>query len=219
MRESEARFRQLADAVPAIVWVANAAGEVLYLNSRWYAFSGLTEDQSLGYAWTSAVHPEDVDRVSEAWQHALSTKTAYAAEVRFRVADGAYRWFMARALPVCDSEGNVLRWFGNATDVDEAKRTENDLRKANAELEEFAFVASHDLQEPLRMVNIFTQLALKNANQDARTQEYVHFVRQGVSRMEQLIGDLLSYSRVIHSDDVPTGSPTSLPPCPKLSNH
>ena len=135
LRESEARFRQLADAVPAMVWVANAVGEVTYLNSRWYDFTGLTEEQSLGYAWTSAVHPEDIDRVAEAWQHSLSAKSAYATEFRFRGADGAFRWIMARALPVCDNEGNVLRWFGNATDIDEAKRTENDLRKANAELE------------------------------------------------------------------------------------
>jgi light-regulated signal transduction histidine kinase (bacteriophytochrome) len=105
--------------------------------------------------------------------------------------------------PVRDSAGTVVRWFGTSTDIDEQKQTEEALRRANSELEEFAYVASHDLQEPLRMVNIYSQMLLKRVEPglDPKLQEYAEYVRSGVKRMEGLIHDLLTYSRVTNAED------------------
>ena len=201
LRESEGRFRQLSDAVPAFVWVTNGDGSLAYFNSRWYEYTGLTVEQSMGTGWVQALHPDDVDRVLQCWNTARAEATPYVVECRYRSAAGEYRWYMARALPASDGEGRVTRWFGTSTDVEDAKRAEDKLRKANAELEEFAYVASHDLQEPLRMVHAYTQLLLRQPDPRPEAIQYGEYIRQGVRRMEQLIHDLLSYSRTIHADE------------------
>jgi light-regulated signal transduction histidine kinase (bacteriophytochrome) len=105
--------------------------------------------------------------------------------------------------PVRDSLGTVVRSFGTNTDIDDQQRSEDALRRANCELEEFAYVASHDLQEPLRMVNVYTQLLLKRLGPQGATplQEYADYVGAGVKRMDVLIRDLLTYSRITHTDD------------------
>ncbi|MEO8052614.1 MAG: ATP-binding protein, partial [Acidobacteriota bacterium] len=122
-------------------------------------------------------------------------------------ADGEYRSFLTLVTPVKDIEGRVLRWIGTNTDVTDQRRTEEELRKANRELEEFAYVASHDLQEPLRMVNIYTQMILKKVGQeDSDLQLYARFVQQGVVRMETLIRDLLAFSRTVHQDQMTTAT-------------
>ena len=107
-------------------------------------------------------------------------------------------------------EGKVLRWVGTCTDIDDQKENEAELRRVNRELEEFAYVASHDLQEPLRMVNIYTQLILKQIGEKTQgstmhVSQYTGFVQQGVSRMEALIHDLLTFSRTVHTDELSIG--------------
>ena len=142
----------------------------------------------------------------------MTTGEPYEVEFRLRRgSDGAWRWFLARAhsmpgLPGA-SEAKPLAWVGTCTDIDEQKRGQEALSKANRELEEFAYVASHDLQEPLRMVNIYTQMLLKRIRSDdpALTQ-YSGFVYQGVHRMEALIRDLLSFSRSVHAEEVTAGA-------------
>ncbi|HYZ85010.1 MAG TPA: PAS domain S-box protein [Bryobacteraceae bacterium] len=202
LRESEARFRQLADAVPAFVWVSQPDGSITYFNDRWFVYTGLTPQECADGRWSAVLHPDDLERTLHAWARARTERIPYEAECRYRRADGTYRWFMARALPVHDANGSIVQWFGTSTDIHDAKRAEEALRRANSELEEFAFVSSHDLQEPLRMVNIYTQLLLRSAPvQTPEAVDYAEFIHRGVTRMEALIRDLLSYSRAIHTDE------------------
>jgi light-regulated signal transduction histidine kinase (bacteriophytochrome) len=122
-------------------------------------------------------------------------------------ADGVFRSFLTRIEPVKDDGERVVRWFGTNTDITDQKRTEEELRRVNRELEEFAYVASHDLQEPLRMVNIYAQLLLRRfGGEDGEARQYAAFIRQGVSRMEELIRDLLAFSRTIQEEDVRAGT-------------
>ena len=124
-----------------------------------------------------------------------------------RGANGEFRSFLTLVKPVKDSEGNVLRWFGSNTDVTDQRKTEEELRRVNRELEEFAYVASHDLQEPLRMVNIYTQMIMKQVGgQNPELIQFEGFVRQGVKRMETLIHDLLTFSRAVHTEEIPIGT-------------
>jgi light-regulated signal transduction histidine kinase (bacteriophytochrome) len=109
--------------------------------------------------------------------------------------------------PVKDDRGRVVRWFGTNTDITEQRRIEQELRRTNRDLEEFAYVASHDLQEPLRMVNIYTQQILKairTDNEDLVT--YARFVREGVVRMDALIRGLLTFSRSVHAEETAVGT-------------
>ena len=145
---SEARFRQLADSMPHIVWTANAEGHVDYFNERWYEFIGHSQDSQTLSTWESILHPDDISRSRETWAEAVKSGGPYSVEYRFW--DGQWhrwRWFMARAVAIRDGAGRIVKWFGTCTDIDDRKRVEEDLLRANQDLEQFAFSASHDLQD------------------------------------------------------------------------
>ena len=198
VREREGRFRQLADAIPAFVWVADPEGQCTYLNSRWYEYTGLKPDWPLASGWAAALPAEDLERAMPAWDEARRRQTPFAMEMRVRNAAGDYRWFMARALPVRDYSGRIVRWIGTSTDIHDSKRTEEALRTAVADLEQFAYSASHDLKEPLRMVAIYSQLLQRNysGKLDPQADQYLTYAVQGAQRMDMLVDDLLAYTRV-----------------------
>jgi PAS domain S-box-containing protein len=120
LRESEAKYRSLADLIPGIVWTARPDGWIDFANAFWFNFTGLTMEQTQGAGWACTVHPDDVPRVAELWTNAL--QTGQPIEVDYRVrrgADGAYRWFLARAQPVRDSDGRIVKWFGILTEIED----------------------------------------------------------------------------------------------------
>lgn len=123
LRESEANFRQLADSMPQIVWSSNPRGVPYYFNQRWYDYSGL-EEGSVGLdSWEAFHHPDDSARVRAEWDEAMTNRAAFRCELRLREKNGKYRWFLCRANPVIDpATGEVSRWFGTATDIDEQRR-------------------------------------------------------------------------------------------------
>ncbi|HEY8668227.1 MAG TPA: PAS domain-containing protein [Tepidisphaeraceae bacterium] len=136
LRGSEARFRQLADAMPQIVWTARPDGYIDYYNQRWYEYTGLSMGQSLApEGWKPILHPDDVQRCMETWDAAVRSGEEYEIEYRFREhASGAYRWHLGRALPVRDEKGQIVRWFGTCTDIDDQKRVQDELRNSEGRL-------------------------------------------------------------------------------------
>ena len=204
IEESERQFRTLADTIPHLAWMAHASGRVFWFNRRWYEYTGARSQDVDGFDWRALCEPDMVDAVMERFERSFATGEPFEMVFPLRAADGEYRPFLTRIEPVRDSDGRVVRWFGTNTDIAEQQRTEAELRRMNRELEEFAYVASHDLQEPLRMVNSFTQLLLREhiASNDPEAQEFASFVRQGVQRMEQLIHGLLSYSRSLQRGEL-----------------
>ncbi len=150
-RESEARFQLLTEALPQLIWRTRADGNTEYFNPGWYEYTGQTPEQALGDGWVRAVHPEDLGKTLEAWRHAVSTGEPYSVEYRLRRGtDGAYRWFIARGLPLRDGAGRITHWFGTCTDIDDQKRGAETLRylsEASA-----ALVASLDQAATLKQV-------------------------------------------------------------------
>ena len=132
LRESESRFRQLADTMPQIVWVTRPDGYHEYYNRRWYDYIGCTPEECHGHGWNAPLHPDDRQRSIDRWEFALRTGEPYEIEYRFRSKEGEYRWFLARALPVRDHDGRVVRWFGTCTDIEGMKRSEALLREGEA---------------------------------------------------------------------------------------
>ncbi|HYE14235.1 MAG TPA: PAS domain S-box protein [Pyrinomonadaceae bacterium] len=129
LRESEERFRSLADAMPQIVWTARPDGHTDYFNRRWFEYTGQTPEQTRGWGWQPALHPDDAERSLRRWATAVETSKPYSIEYRFRRAsDGQYRWHLGRAVPALDSEGRVVKWFGTATDIHDQKAAEERLR-------------------------------------------------------------------------------------------
>jgi PAS domain S-box-containing protein len=196
---SEARFRQLADSMPQIVWTARPDGCVDYYNERWYEYTGFRREPFGDASWEQIYHPEDRQRTRETYYAAIDSGQPY--NIEYRLMDrhrNRWRWFVGRAIPVRDAEGRIVKWFGTCTDIDEQKQVQEELRRANADLEQFAFSASHDLQEPLRSVKIYSELLAgrlgDTLNEEARM--FLSYMHNGATRMEMLVRDLLTYTQV-----------------------
>jgi len=121
LQESEERFRRIVDSIPGFVCTLSAEGEVQLLNRQVLEYFGKTTEDLKNWAWSDAVHPDDLPRVIDAWRHAVETGRPYDLELRQRRADGVYRWFQSRALPTQDPEGRITGWYMLLTDIDDRK--------------------------------------------------------------------------------------------------
>ncbi|WP_333468368.1 sensor histidine kinase [Microcoleus sp. herbarium12] len=121
---SEQLYRVLAEAIPQIIWTARADGWIDYYNQRWFEYTGMTLEETQGWGWQPVLHPDDLENSLERWNHSVQTGETYEVEYRFkRASDGAYRWHLGRAMPVRDALGNILKWFGTCTDIDDRQRS------------------------------------------------------------------------------------------------
>lgn len=201
LRQSEERFRQLAEVGPQIVWMSSPCGELEFVNRRWVEFSGLdleaTQNSELIERY---LHPDD--NVLARWRESLAAGKPFELEARLRGRGGEFRWFMMRSVPVRDASGRIQRWIGTSTDIHQNKLMQLELRRANQDLEQFAYSASHDLQEPLRSVKIFSELLFERFQDglDPQAVEFLSTVREGASRMEMLVRDLLAYTQATTID-------------------
>jgi PAS domain S-box-containing protein len=132
---SERDFRELAESMPQIVWAASADGKNIYLNQRWVDYTGLALEESYGDGWITPFHPDDRQRTWDAWQRAVQHRDTYSVECRLRRADGVYQWWLTRAIPVLSANGEIRKWFGTCTDIEQIKRIEQELKDANAFLD------------------------------------------------------------------------------------
>ena len=124
LAESDARFRVIADSMPQMVWSTRPDGFHDYYNARWYEFTGVPPGSTDGEGWNGMFHPEDQDRAWRVWRHSLETGDPYEIEYRLRRHDGVYRWALGRAVALRNAEGEITRWFGTCTDIDDLKRIE-----------------------------------------------------------------------------------------------
>jgi PAS domain S-box-containing protein len=117
LRDSEERFRTLADHIPQLAWMAGPGGDITWFNRRWFDFTGTTPHEMADGGWRTVHHPEHVDRVVTLFDERIASGTPWEDTFPLRAADGNYCWFLSRALPMKDAQGRVLRWFGTNTDV------------------------------------------------------------------------------------------------------
>jgi PAS domain S-box-containing protein len=209
LRESEERYRALSEMIPQLVWTSDEYGRALAFNHRWHEYTGFGSQEAAGFGWLPAVHPEDQRKTAEAWIKAVQTGEPYSLEIRLRRAkDGMYRWHLALAVPAYDGSGKARRWYGTCTDIHDQKLSADVLRRNNEDLKQFAYAASHDLQEPLRMVISYTQLLARRYPEelDNNARRFIEFVVEGASRMEQLLCGLREYWQASEH-----GAPTLVP--------
>src|SRR6202162_3085687 len=129
-----ARLQTVIDMVPSFLWTSLPDGSKEYLNKRWYEYTGLTLEQGKGWGWQVVVHPDDVDQLIREWLALVEARKPGELETRIRRHDGEYRWFLIRVVPQLDAEGNLVRWFGSNTDIEDRKRAENKLLEEEREL-------------------------------------------------------------------------------------
>jgi two-component system CheB/CheR fusion protein len=208
-------FGFVTDFMPQMVWATQQNGHHDFFNKRWYDYTGLSFEQSRDHGWMLVLHADDYQRTMELWQESLEKGTTYQAEYRMRRYDGIYRWFLARAIPLRDDQGTIVKWFGTCTDIHDQKmasdileqkvkertvelqRINLELESSNNELLQFASVASHDLKEPLRKIHMFGNLIKDRylAQMDGAA-DYMERIISSSARMTKLINDLLTFTRL-----------------------
>jgi len=211
LRFSEERFRTLTQQAPVGIFLADTKGDALFINDQWQNLAGFPASEGEGRGWAKALHPEDSARVQQEWSRATSAGETFTSEYRFRHPDGKIIWVVAQASPLKSESGELAGYIGTITNITERKIWEQEtrqyteaLKRSNDELQQFAYVASHDLQEPLRMVTIFTQLLADRYKEklDQEARQYIDFATEGAQRSQQLINALLEYSRLRTSAEV-----------------
>lgn len=216
VEESNKELQFAMNAMPQMVWVTKPDGYHEFYNNQWYEYTGLTYEESIDTGWDTVLHEEDKQRSWKVWKHSLQTGDPYEIEYRFKRHDGEYRWFLGRALPLKDEKGNIIKWFGTCTDIDDQKKTAHvmeemvkdrtrelqltiqELERSNANLEDFAYAASHDLKEPVRKIRTFSDRLKHHLKERLEEEDLSYFERmdRATLRMQNLIDDLLEYSHV-----------------------
>lgn len=227
LMESEQKFRLLADSMPQHIWTATALGKLNYVNHALFSFSGLGKEQLFEGGWLQMVHPDDRKKSKKEWMRSINSGHDFVAEHRFLRFDGTYRWQLSRVIAQKDAVGNTQMWVGTSTDIQEQKtfttelerqvseRTaemeikNSDLVKMNIELQSFAYVSSHDLQEPMRKIQMITSSLLEKefANLSDYAKDHFGRLQKTANRMQGLIMDLLSYSRTSSEDRIYIATP------------
>jgi PAS domain S-box-containing protein len=205
LRESEERFRTLADNIPQLAWMADSSGSIFWYNRQWFDYTGTTFEEMAGWGWRAVHHPDWVEPVAERFRIAMERGEPWEDTFPLRAADGTYRWFLSRALPIRDPDGRVERWFGTNTDVTkqreaaaERERLYDQAQAASEAKSDFMATMSHELRTPLNAIIGYADLLEMGVPGslpgDAR--RYVQRIRLAATHQKQLIEDVLMFNKL-----------------------
>lgn len=211
LRQHADELKLLADSIPHIIWTANAEGVQNFYNARFFEFSGKSPEDGILQSWESIIHPDDYKRALPLWNECLKTGRPY--NIEYRLLDNNtknYRWFLGRAMPVVNSQGQIVKWFGSCTDIDDQLVLSAKMEKINLELEkalhardEFLSIASHELKTPLTTLRLHTQQFIRNAARNSpdayskkRTDLLTAQIERQTFKLNRLIDDMLDISRI-----------------------
>jgi PAS domain S-box-containing protein len=190
IREQQAELRQVLDTIPALVWSALPDGSNSYANSRWVEYSGLPTGQMAGSGWQAATHPDDLERHKAKWLGCVASGEPFEDEVRFRRADGQYRWHLQRGVPRRDEAGNIVKWYGVLTDIEDRRRAEDKSREQEAELRQIL-----DLSP--QQVAVFGP----DGERLYASRTALDYVGVSLEEWRQTSGDFLSPGGSVHPED------------------
>jgi PAS domain S-box-containing protein len=196
LAEREQQFQVLADNIPALCWMADATGTVLWYNSRWYEYTGTTPEAMQGEGWRSVVDPKVLPDVLERWHASIASGMRFEMVFTLRGADGTPRPFLTRSAPVRDAAGQVMRWFGTNVDISEQQAAQDSLRQADRRKDEFLATLAHELRNPLAPVSNAVTL-LKSKGDDPQTREWAStIIERQAQSMARILDGLLDVSRI-----------------------
>ncbi|MCF7990137.1 MAG: PAS domain S-box protein [Thiohalocapsa sp.] len=196
LRDSEARFRALVTASAQIVWTTDAQGHFVEDSPTWRAFTGQSLEQMRSEGWLDAVHPQDRDHASDAWQDSVRQATALDTEFRLRFRDGAWRWMHVRAVPLLDDAARVRGWVGMNTDITARKTSEESLRLADRRKDEFLATLGHELRNPLAPMRTAIDVFKMRLPPDPELQQLQAMQERQLEHLTRLVDDLLDVARI-----------------------
>ena len=203
LRDAEEQFRTLADNIAQFAWTADASGAIYWYNQRWYDYTGTSFEAMQGWGWKAVHHPDHVDRVVERFGRFVASGEPWEDTFPLRGKDGAYRWYLSRALPIRAADGTLLRWFGTNTDITEQRETAESLRQVAAELseadrrkDEFLATLAHELRNPLAPIRNALEIIRLTGDHGPAVERARAVMERQVRQMARLVDDLLDVSRV-----------------------
>ena len=211
VNQRELYYRNLAEAIPQLVWTCRPSGECDFLSKQWLAYTGLPEALQLGNGWLQALHVDDVERTEKRWHAACHGAADYDMEYRLRRYDGQYRWFQARGVPMRDAEGKITKWFGTCTDIEDRKQSEqereallvseraarSDAERAVRVKDEFVATLSHELRTPLNAIVGWAQFLLRDSSDPEKLRKGLDVIDRNAKLQAQMVDDLLDMSRIM----------------------
>jgi PAS domain S-box-containing protein len=227
LRESEERFRVMAETVPDMLFTCRSDGECDFITPNFYRFTGMRPDEALGRGWLSRLHPEDFEASRRHWCECVRIGEPFSTEFRLQSRDRNYHWFICRASPIRDEHDTLIKWFGACTDVNDLKNanaalreSERKLKELNVELERrveertarlresineldhFSYSITHDLRAPLRAMQGFAKMVSDDCADclRPRSMDLIRKIIGAAERMDKLIQDTLNYSKILRSE-------------------
>ena len=211
LRESEDRFRQLADSAPVLIWMWDVFGECVWFNRSWLGFTGRLMEQETGHRWLEGVHPEDREHCSKTYAKSFHARQPFEMDYRLKRHDDVYRWIMARGIPLSGAKGEFLGYIGSAVDINERKQAEDNRAEllqieqtARFEAErtamlkdEFLAIVSHEMRTPLTAILGWVQLLRNGSLPPATVPQALETIERNARAQAKLIDDLLDMSRVL----------------------
>ena len=197
LTSSEKRFRELADSLPQLIWVSNAAGENTYCNQRFSDYTGLPVNEMMRMDWQAIVHPDDLERTIATWTKCVLSREPYLSEYRLRRHDGEYRYFLARAIPVFNEAGELEQWMGSSTDIHDQKLAEEALRRSEklAVTGRLASSIAHEINNPLMAVTELLYLIAQEQSLSPQGRQLLRTAEEELARVAQIVTQTLRFHK------------------------
>ena len=208
LQKSEDRLRLAIDTIPALVWSARPDGSVDFVNQRWEEYTGLSLEEGLGWKWGETVHPDDIERFVREWRTTVASGEPMRTEVRVRGADGEYRWFLVRNVPLRDENGNIVKWYGSSTDIEDRKRAEQlqaDLAHINrvTTMGELAASLAHEIKQPIAATVTNANTCLRWLNRDQPDLDEIREAANRIVEDGKRAGDIIDRLRSLYKNSPP----------------